>query len=81
MTGLYRKLFLKPKFALHPCCGISESHLGVHAQTDALEIPKYDLASVEEAQAEAEGHRMTVCCTAVAVGSGPRKQTLGCYSF
>lgn len=81
MTGLYRKLFLKLKFALYPCCGISESHLGVHAQTDALEIPKYDLASVGEAQAEVEGHRMTVCCTAVAVGSGSRKQTLGCYSF
>lgn len=72
-TALYRKLFLKPRFALHPCCGISESHLGVHAQTDALEILMYDLGSVWEARAKAEGHRITVCYTAAAVGSGPRK--------
>lgn len=72
-TALYRKPFLKPRFALHPCCGISESHLGVHAQTDALEILMYDLGSVEEARAKAEGHRITVCYTAAAVGSGPRK--------
>lgn len=73
LTALYRKLFLKPKFALHPCCGISESHLGVHAQTDALEILMYDLGSVREARAKAEGHRITVCYTAAAAGSGPRK--------